>query len=102
MKIDDVELVVGDAVVFTEKWLYLSFADGDLPKGQQFLGAVILRAINEPGLVAATARAKGLNPGGEMLMFEITDKAVEKLHPKWTNRLLSKADLEEMDRALNR
>lgn len=44
---------------------WMSFADGKLPKGQQFLGVVILEADSFIDAISK-AWALGLNPGGEV------------------------------------
>lgn len=54
---------------------WLSFADGDLPKGQQFLGLVIVD--NCPGLVHARLQMTlhGVaSPGGEIQAFGFNPK----------------------------
>jgi hypothetical protein len=77
----------------TKKVFWLSFCDGDKPKGQQFLGACLVEVTDveataslavitevfpraKPGaewVAAASRKAHRLkcNPGGEMLSFEI-------------------------------
>ena len=42
---------------------WLSFADGDLPKGQQFLGVCLVWAPAFP-LAVMAAHVLGINPGG--------------------------------------
>jgi hypothetical protein len=48
-----------------EPWFYLSFADGDLPDGQQFLGGAYVQAFNE-GAAVGRSHKLGINPGGEV------------------------------------
>ena len=78
-----------------ERWWWLSFADGDLPKGRQFLGACLVQGR---GLATAisNSHALGCNPGGSCQGLE----APESFSPRdgWTNRLLSRAECEEFDR----
>lgn len=45
-------------------WWWMSFADGHLPKGEQFLGALIIDGVDIAG-ATQRAWARGLNPGGE-------------------------------------
>lgn len=54
-----------DPVFDSDDWFYLSFADGELPTGSQFLGGAY---INAPDLATAVTRAHqlGINPGGEV------------------------------------
>lgn len=76
-------------------WHYLSFADGSLPEGTQFLGAVIVEA-EDFGAAVAKAHALKINPGGEVMGFTGVPTPLEG----YANRLLSKTDLIEMDRKL--
>jgi hypothetical protein len=68
---------------------WLSFADPDKPKGQQFLGVVIVRA---PGFVSAIelANSLGLNPWGAVRGEEIDPTDIA---PEHFNRLLSQKEL---------
>lgn len=72
---------------------YLSFADGQLPKGQQFLGGLFIRAKSLTGALQASHQ-QGLNPGGEVQA--VVQAPIEA---KWIGRLMSRAELEEMDRS---
>jgi hypothetical protein len=45
-------------------WWWLSFADGEKPKGEQFLGGCLVQADDFLGAVAEATRI-GINPGGE-------------------------------------
>jgi hypothetical protein len=72
---------------------YLSFADGRLPKGNQWLGAIITEAENDLLAVAKTHKLK-INPGGEVLTINLQEIEID---PKYYDRLLTKADLEYMD-----
>jgi hypothetical protein len=49
---------------------YLSFADPEKPKGQQFLGATIVEAGTEV-LAVAEAWLRGINPGGEVAIVDL-------------------------------
>lgn len=75
---------------------YLSFADPDLPEGTQFLGAAIVESDAALGFVGAVtvAHMLGINPGGEVMGIALPDDWVPA---KWTGRLLSRADLDQMD-----
>jgi len=69
-----------------EVWLYLSFAD------KTFLGAVILKARGVTHAVNACWQ-KQINPGGEVLCFEIPK---DKVPPeKYQNRLLTLQEIRE-------
>lgn len=73
-------------------WWWLSFADGNLPEGEQFLGVAI---VPGGGIMEAVLNAKflGCNPGGEVMGIQIPDEHVP--HERYRHRLLSKQDLEE-------
>jgi hypothetical protein len=47
-----------------DEWFYVSFADPDLPIGQQFLGAIYVRGYTLEGAITR-AHLLGINPGGE-------------------------------------
>lgn len=71
-------------------WWWLSFADGG------FLGAVVCRGAN---MVAATQHAHelGINPGGQVLGYELSDELVEAQVPEEQRfKLLQKPDIEAM------
>nr|ABU51093.1 BpiB02 [uncultured organism Bio4] len=72
---------------------YMSFADGSKPKGQQFLGGLFIQAKSFTGAIRASHQ-QGLNPGGEV-QAAVVQRPVES---KWIGRLMSRAELEEMDR----
>lgn len=80
-----------------ERLFYMSFADPDLPAGTQFLGALILRA---PSLEAAVTLSHllRLNPGGEIAIIEAPPEV--DFPDRYQERLMSKKEIEEMDREL--
>lgn len=59
------DMALDEAIGVEPGWWWLSFADGDRPAGQQFLGVAVVRA---PGFGLAVMRAHELkiNPGGEV------------------------------------
>lgn len=74
------------------KTFWLSFADPDLPKGSQFLGAIVIQAFSFPEAVALT-HTMGINPGGEIASIEC-----ERVPPgRYHNRLLTKEDISAME-----
>lgn len=75
------------------KW-WLSFCDGHLPKGSQFLGACIVEG-DDVAEAAREAWARGCNPGGEVMGGPI-DPRIE-VPWKWTNRLLTRKECEQFD-----
>ena len=85
-----IEWAEGD---YANEWWWLSFADGDLPKGSQFLGVAIVRGW---GILAATIRAHalGINPGGEVAGVQIP---LERLpDPSFRERLLTREEAEAL------
>lgn len=66
----DLALAEADARGGREGWWWLSFADGERPTGQQFLGVAVVRAAGF-GLAVMRTHALGINPGGEVAGKEI-------------------------------
>lgn len=77
------------------KWFWLSFADGTLPRGSQFLGAAVVAAHDLPGAIRV-AWALGINPGGEVQIAEIENLPP----PEYRERLLSREQIAEMERVM--
>ena len=78
-------------------WWYLSFATvqtDDEPS--RFLGACIVQGQG-PTTALDRSRRLRINPGGEVLTMPVSDEAVARLPQKYKEKLLSKADLAEMD-----
>lgn len=48
---------------------WISFADSELPEGQQFLGCVVVRGATDIVNACKVAHALGINPGGEALGY---------------------------------
>lgn len=80
---------------------WLSFADASLPKGSQFLGAVIVEAAS---LIAAVQEAHrlGINPGGEVAGYPIPDRVCVKIAASWKGRLLTRDDSNALQREILR
>lgn len=78
---------------FHRRWWWLSFADGRLPEGEQFLGACLVRAVDFVDAVKE-AWAHVCNPGGEC--------RGEDAHPElevpeaWAYRVLARAEAEQI------
>ena len=73
----------------------LSFADGQRPRGSQFLGVVIVRANSFIEAVQLTHRL-GINPGGEVQGWEWSNV----VPGVFRDRLLTRAEAEECDNLL--
>ncbi len=78
---------------------WLSFCDGSLPKGSQFLGACIV-----PGCclvdAIATAHLNGCNPGGEVLGHSIPGELAPRVKAEHIGVLMNREQAESFDRAL--
>lgn len=74
--------------------MWLSFCDDEKPKGSQFLGVIIIKASD---VVDAVAKSHflGINPGGEILAYELSDEASAEIPENFRNRLLSKDELKK-------
>lgn len=82
-------------------WWWLSFADGSLAEGEQFLGACIVQGtemimgvprISDP---VPQAHLLGINPGGEVQLQRIPDE--REVLPEWCNRLMNREECEALD-----
>lgn len=73
---------------------WLSFANGSLPKGSQFIGACMLEADSLMAAVLAS-HALGINPGGEIQALELPPGA--DVHPSWLGVLMDRATIEKHD-----
>ena len=74
---------------------WLSFADPDLPKGSQLLGAAIVEASDFAGAVAQ-AHSRGCNPGGDCLGAELEDELAQNLRPDEANVLMTREQIDEL------
>ena len=81
----------------TSFW-WLSFADPERPKGEQFLGAAIVPGYNMGSAVLA-AHMLGCNPGGEVQGFPILPDA--DIPDGFRDRLLSREDIDELGRLVH-
>lgn len=72
-----------------EGWVWVSFADPDLPEGQQFLGVVVTEKARWPMLGLF-----GLNPGGEMAVADIPEEHLPP--PEFRNRILTREEAESL------
>jgi hypothetical protein len=88
-------LLAIDSATMPMQWWWLSFADGDRPEGQQFLGVALVQGRGL-GLASSEAWAHGCNPGGEVMGMPFPDWA--KPPEGYTNRLLTRAEAEEVER----
>lgn len=75
---------------------WLSFADARRPRGEQFLGAVMVRALTFLEAVRVSHVLK-LNPGGEVQGRPCPAKIVPLVPPAWVERLMSREDVKQFD-----
>lgn len=76
---------------------WLSFADDTLPEGSQFLGACLVQAANLAFALTKT-HVLGINPGGEIAIVGPLDLDPLEPPPYPLDRLLTRAEIEEIDR----
>lgn len=69
---------------------WLSFVDGDRPRGERFLGVAIVEALNEFVVIPA-AWAAGVNPGGEVQFVQIPNEM--DIPIQYINRLMDKDEI---------
>ena len=76
-------------------WWWISFADGDLPKGQQFLGVAIVQGFGF-GSATMAAHRLGINPGGEAQGLPFPEWTGEP-PAEYQNRLLQRDELAKLE-----
>ncbi len=88
------QLLVEDILHGKMNGWYYSFVNPARPAGDRFVGGILVKA---QGFTAGLTKIDflGINPGGEVLGVEFP---MDNIPDKWFNRLLSRADLDEMDR----
>lgn len=75
------------------RW-WLSFSDGKLPGGSQFLGACIVHGADFP-LAITEAHRLGINPGGEVKGVGIPSEM--KIDGQFVGRLMDRDECERFD-----
>lgn len=69
--------------------IWCSMADPDLPKGSQFLGAVVVEAQG-PATATHELNMRGLNLGGEIAFVGIPDG--QRVPEEWMYRVMNKEE----------
>lgn len=82
-----------------EPFFWLSFCDGSLPEGSQFLGAAIINAASLPEAITASW-LNGSNPGGEIGAIELDGDA--PIPPEYIGRLLSKPEIDRLNEIMEK
>lgn len=81
-------------------WYWLSFVHHDRPKGDKFVGALLIEANSFQAAIASSWMLK-LNPGGEVQGFAVPKKYLDRVailrNEGMTYRLLSKAEALSID-----
>lgn len=80
---------------------WLSFADPELPVGEQFLGVAIVEADNLREAVASAWR-DGLNPGGEVGGALISSNRILHLLKGTEGRLLNKEEASQLSEHIDK
>ena len=75
-----------------EPFWWLSFADGNRPEGQQFIGVIIGQGYNIEAVITET-HLREINPGGSCAFAQIPPEHVPLPEFHWV--LLSYADLSQ-------
>ena len=75
-------------------WWYLSFADSELPTGEQWLGACVVSAPSAEAAVMVAHLLK-CNPGGEVMLHPIESSITVPL--EFCERLLTREDLDQLE-----
>ncbi len=77
---------------------WCSFCDPDKPHGSQFLGALVIRA-DSVYEISSRAWELGLNPGGEVLMYQIPEYYVQRVPQEWIEtRLITKEECDAFEK----
>ena len=77
---------------------WMSFCDPERPEGTRFLGALVIYACNETEAIEKSHLLK-LNPGGEVMFFEIPRKYEYRIPIEWIDcKLLSREECDEFDK----
>lgn len=74
----------------------MSFADGTLPRGSQFLGACIVSGETVLHAIGISFDL-GINPGGEVKAIEVVPSVLRFVDDKWRNRLLNREECRLFD-----
>ena len=69
--------------------MWLSFCDPDKPKGSQFLGVIVIRALGLSDAILKT-HSMGINPNGQIMSYVMDD---DEIKPEHFNQLLSAEQL---------
>lgn len=79
-------------------YVWMSFCDPTRSKGEHFLGALIIRA-DEIEQALHRSWMLELNPGGEVMSYEIPEEYHERIPPEWVEtRLITKSECDEFER----
>lgn len=81
-------------------WWWLTFCDRQAPKGRQFLGACVVRAVDIVG-AAKAAHALGINPGGEVRGISVPADRIGSLPQGMRERLLTREEAEGLGKGDN-
>lgn len=77
---------------------WMSFCDHDLPSGEKFLGALIVKADTVEEMVNRSWEL-GLNPGGEILFFAIIKEYEKRIPLDWIEtKLITKEEAGEFEK----
>lgn len=89
------QALADEAATGTMGWWWLSFADASLPRGEQFLGGCVVRAMGM-GTAVRESHRLGINPGGEVRGMAFP-ASIEPPSPFFRYRLLTREECAAMD-----
>jgi hypothetical protein len=89
--------MIADIKTTTSYW-WMSFCNADKPKGERFLGGLIIKADSDLEAIKRSHFLE-LNPGGEVLFYKIPEQYHERIPMDWIEtRLISKKECEDLER----
>jgi hypothetical protein len=82
-------------------YFWMSFCDPEKPEGSRFLGALVIKADSDFEALARSWFLE-LNPGGEMLFYEIPELYHERIPTDWIEtRLITRKECETLENRFN-
>lgn len=77
---------------------WMSFVDPERPEGDRFLGCLIVRGRNDMDVIRRS-HMLGLNPGGEVMFFEIPKQYLDRVPIDWIEtRLINREECEAFEK----
>lgn len=90
-----IEKAINEAEVSPLEWWWISFADGDLPVGSQFLGVALVQAHGF-GLAMLRTHTLKINPGGSVHGHPIPERMGDPPEAMRDRLVSDKAELDRL------